>query len=91
MEPVVIEVDSRRRISIGKLGRHDTYLATEQPDGTIVLEPAVVLTAAEHAYLKNTKLRHQIEENRAHPERRRPRPPRPARREAVEIAQTDAN
>ncbi len=76
MEPVVIEVDSRRRISLGKLGHHDTYLATEQPDGTIVLEPAIILTATEHAYLRNTQLQPQIEDNRAHPERRRPRPPR---------------
>lgn len=76
MAPVVIEVDSRRRISLGKLGHHDTYLATEQSDGTIVLEPAITLTAAEHAYLRNTQLQHQIEDNRAHPERRRPRPPR---------------
>lgn len=71
---VVIEVDSRRRVSLGRLGRHDTYLATEQPDGTIMLEPAITLTAAEHAFLQNTDLRQQIEDNRAHPERRRPRP-----------------
>ncbi|WP_139809717.1 hypothetical protein [Mycobacterium avium] len=76
MERVVIEVDSRRRISLGKLGHHDTYLATEQSDGTIVLEPAIILTAAEHAYVRNTELQRQIEDNRAHPERRRPRPPR---------------
>jgi hypothetical protein len=87
--PVVIEVDSRRRISIGKLGRHDTYLATEQPDGTIVLEPAVVLTAAEHAYLQNTKLQRQIEENRAHPERRRSRPGRPRR--VMKVTPAEAN
>lgn len=72
----MIEVDSRRRVSLGKLGRHDRYLATEQPDGTITLEPAVVLTESEHAYLQNVGLRRQIEDNRAHPERRRPRPPR---------------
>ncbi|MBZ4612393.1 hypothetical protein [Mycobacterium avium] len=76
MEPVVIEVDSRRRISLGKLGHHDKYLATEQPDGTIMLEPAVILSAAEHAYLRNAGLQRQIEDNRAHPERRRARPTR---------------
>ena len=80
MKPVVIEVDSRRRVSLGKLGHHDTYLATEQPDGTITLEPAVILTEAEHAFLQNTELRHQIEHNRAHPESRRPRPPRRAQK-----------
>jgi hypothetical protein len=75
-KPVVIEVDSRRRVSLGKLGHHDTYLATEQPDGTITLEPAVILTEAEHAFLQNMELRRQIDHNRAHPERRRPRPAR---------------
>jgi hypothetical protein len=74
---MVIEVDSRRRISLGKLGHHDRYLATEQPDGTILLEPAVILTASEHAYLQNHQLQSQIEHNRAHPERRRRRPARP--------------
>lgn len=77
-KPVVIEVDRRRRVSLGKLGRHDRYLATEHPDGTITFEPAVMLTEAEHAYLQNIDLRRQIDDNRAHPERRRRRPPRPA-------------
>lgn len=76
VKPVVIEVDSRRRVSLGKLGHHDTYLATEQPDGTIMLEPAVLLSEAEHAFLQNIDLRRQIDDNRAHPERRRPRPSR---------------
>lgn len=74
----MIEVDSRRRISLGKLGHHDKYLATEQVDGTIVLEPAVILSAAELAYLRNPSLQRQIEDNRAHPERRRGRPSRRA-------------
>jgi hypothetical protein len=78
--PMVIEVDSRRRVSLGRLGHHDTYLATEQPDGTITLEPAVILTEAEHAFLQNTNLRKQIEDNRAHPERRQPRPARRAKK-----------
>lgn len=76
-KPVVVEVDSRRRVSLGKLGRHDRYLATEQPDGTITFEPAVILSEAEHAYLQNSELRQRIDDNRAHPERRRPRPSRP--------------
>lgn len=78
--PVIIEVDGRRRISLGKLGHHDRYLATEQPDGTIIFEPAVVLTEAEEAYLRNAALREQIQDNRAHPERRRKRPQQPSSR-----------
>jgi hypothetical protein len=73
---ILVEVDSRRRVSLGKLGHHDRYLATEQPDGTITFEPAVILSEAELAYLQNIHLRQQIEDNRAHPERRQKRPAR---------------
>lgn len=75
-KPVVIEVDDRRRISLGKLGQHNQYLATELPDGTLMLEPAVLLSGAEYAYLQNTALQAQIEYSRAHPEQRQPRPKR---------------
>ncbi len=50
------------------------YLATEQPDGTIILMPAVVMTELEAKFLANRALVERIEENRRHPERlvRRP-------------------
>lgn len=43
----MIELDARRRTSLGKIGRkeHDRYLVDEQPDGTIVLTPAIVVPA----------------------------------------------
>lgn len=43
----MIELDARRRTSLGKVGRkeHDRYLVDEQPDGTIVLTPAIVVPA----------------------------------------------
>jgi hypothetical protein len=69
----VIELDERRRISLGKIGHHDRYIVHEEPDGTIVLEPAVVLTEAEARFMANPQLLARIEDNRAHPERRRPR------------------
>ena len=48
-EPVLIELDSRRRCSLGKIGHpeHTRYLATTQRDGTMILTPAVVLPASE--------------------------------------------
>jgi prophage tail gpP-like protein len=72
----LIELDERRRVSLGKIGRHSRYLVREEPDGTLIFEPAVVLTEAEQRYLSNPALAAQIEDNRAHPERRQPRPPR---------------
>lgn len=46
-EDVLIELDERRRVSFGKLGHHRRYIAHEEPDGTLVLQPAVVLTEAQ--------------------------------------------
>jgi hypothetical protein len=43
----LLEVDSRRRISFGSLATHSRYLASVEDDGTIILTPAVVMTAAE--------------------------------------------
>jgi len=40
----LIELDDRRRASLGKVGRHRRYLAHEEPDGTLVLVPAVVMS-----------------------------------------------
>ncbi len=73
----LIELDERRRASLGKIGRHSRYLVREEPDGTLIFEPAVVLTEAEQRYLNNKALAARIEDNQAHPERRRPRPQRP--------------
>jgi hypothetical protein len=45
--PVLLVVDSRRRISLGALARHGTlhaqYLVVMDDDGTIELRPAVVM------------------------------------------------
>ncbi|MGY2066197.1 hypothetical protein [Blastococcus sp. SYSU DS0619] len=73
MPTTVIELDERRRVSFGKIGHHDRYLVHEDPDGTITLEPAVVLSEAEARFMANPALLAQIEDNRAHPERRVPR------------------
>lgn len=43
----LLEVDSRRRISLGALATHDRYLVDVEHDGTIVLTPAVVISVAE--------------------------------------------
>lgn len=77
---MLLEVDDRRRVSLGKMGRpeHRRYLAAEQPDGTIILTPAVVMTELEARFLANRELVGRIEDNRSHPERLVPRRQRPA-------------
>jgi hypothetical protein len=70
----LIELDPRRRLTL-RLGHHNRYLATEEPDGTIVLQPAVVMTADEIALLRAPWLVDQINQNlqdpHAHGTRRR--------------------
>jgi len=75
VEDVLIELDDRRRASLGKLGRpeHRRYLARQDPDGTITLTPAVVMTELEARFLANRALVAQIEDDWQHPERMTPR------------------
>lgn len=44
---LLLEIDTRRRLSLGSLATHDRYLASVEADGTIVLTPAVVMSVAE--------------------------------------------
>ncbi|KAA0234606.1 MAG: hypothetical protein JJLCMIEE_03079 [Acidimicrobiales bacterium] len=68
---VLIELDSRRRASLGKIGHHDRYLASEQPDGTVILTPAIVISQLEARFMQNPALINRIEKNRATPSRLR--------------------
>jgi hypothetical protein len=52
-------LDPRRRVTL-KVGHHDRYLAHEEPDGTIVLRPAVVLTTDDLALRSNPDLMDRI-------------------------------
>lgn len=45
----LLDVDGRRRISLGPLASYDRYLAAVEPDGVIILTPAVVVPAAARA------------------------------------------
>jgi hypothetical protein len=48
----------------------------EESDGTLVLEPAVVVTELERRFLANSALQAEIAHARAHPEQRVKRQPR---------------
>lgn len=43
-----LEVDSRRRVSLGELAKADRYLVEQDDTGTIHLIPAVVMTLAQY-------------------------------------------
>jgi len=78
----LLEVDARRRISLGALAEHDRYLIEVEDDGTIVLTPAVVMSAAQarlHAAVETSR---KIDEFLDNPETgsRRTRPSRQRQR-----------
>jgi hypothetical protein len=52
-------VDERGRASLAKVRRHhhDRYLVEEFPDGTLVLTPAVTISAVELAALRDPVVR----------------------------------
>jgi len=68
MADQIVETDARGRASLGRPGRR--YLMHEESDGTLVLEPAVVVTELERRFLANAALQAQINYARAHPEQR---------------------
>ena len=49
-----LELDDRRRVSLGKIGRreHTRYLVDEEPDGTLIFRPAVVMAEAQARLLE---------------------------------------
>jgi hypothetical protein len=80
-EQSLLEVDSRRRISLGPLAEHDRYLVEVEEDGTIVLTPALVMSVAQARLLAATETSRRIDEFLDHPETgaRRARPARSLR------------
>lgn len=86
-EQSMLEVDSRRRISLGPLAEHDRYLVDVEEDGTIVLTPAVVMSAAQARLLAATETSRKIDEFLEQPEigSRRTRPTR-SRRQSPPMA-----
>lgn len=59
----VITSDSLGRLPVGYPGRR--YLVHEDADGTLVLEPAVVMSELEARLLANRELQDQIDHARA--------------------------
>lgn len=72
----LLEVDSRRRISLGSLAEHDRYLVEVEADGVIVLTPAVVMSVVEARLHAAAETARQVDNFLDHPETgvRRTRP-----------------
>jgi hypothetical protein len=52
MSNTLLELDARRRVSLGKVGRaeHTRYLVEEFADGSVMLTPAVVVSEVESKF-----------------------------------------
>jgi hypothetical protein len=78
-EPVLIDIDERGRVSLGRL--HPTpgpYLGVVEADGTVVLRPAAVMTVGQARLLSRPDLMAEIDAFAGSPESgvRRGRPRR---------------
>ena len=63
----LVEVDSRRRVTLGAHARHQRYLVTSEPDGTVILIPAVVLSEAEARFIRDPELVDKVKSDLADP------------------------
>lgn len=73
MSDLHAELDSRNRISLGKVkNRAERYRIMEEPDGTLILEPVDMLTRNEQIYLSNPQMVAAAKRAEDHPELMRP-------------------
>ena len=66
MSVTLVNSDPRGRVSVGHPDQ--SYRMTECPDGTLVLEPAVVLSELERKFMEDTLLQAQISYFHDHPD-----------------------
>jgi prophage tail gpP-like protein len=64
MTPQLVTLQDRKRANLARIARHDQYLVHEEPDGTLIWEPATVITEAERKLLENADLVAEITANR---------------------------
>ena len=79
-------VDERGRTSLARVRSHDydKYIAEEFEDGTLVLTPAVTISAVELAALRNPDVRAAIAEAKAGDRSKLRRRPAPGRHQGEE-------
>lgn len=70
-----VELQDRKRANLARIAKHDAYLVREEADGTLIWEPATVITQAERRLLQDAALVAQVTRTRTQPDtlRRRDR------------------
>jgi hypothetical protein len=72
-DPVLVTLQDRSRANLGKLAEHDRYLVHREPDGTLIWEPAEVISITEARLLADERIHKVIVANRTNPSRLRRR------------------
>lgn len=72
----IAQLDTRGRLSLGRMATSETYVVTVEHGGRIILDPAVVLTRAEERLLSDEGLRARVAAAMDNPSPARPRPAR---------------
>lgn len=73
VEPTLVTLQDRKRVNLARIAKHDRYLVHEEPDGTLIWEPAQVMSITEARLLEDRSLLDVIAANRADPTRLRTR------------------
>ncbi len=73
IERVLVTLQDRSRANLAKLAEHDRYLVHREPDGTLIWEPAEVMSVTEARLLADEDLKKVIAATRADPGRLRRR------------------
>lgn len=66
-EPVLVTLQDRSRANLGKLAEHDRYLVHREPDGTLIWEPAEVISVTEARLLANGDFMESLAASRGDP------------------------
>lgn len=56
----LVQLDTRKRVSLAKIATANSYIVTTEPSGRMIFEPAVVMTELEAQLLGDSKLRKKI-------------------------------
>ncbi|MGQ0745160.1 MAG: hypothetical protein ACT4OS_12690 [Acidimicrobiales bacterium] len=72
-EQVLVTLQDRSRANLGKLATHDRYLVHREPDGTLIWQPAEVMSVTEARLLADESLMKVVATNRTDPDRLRQR------------------
>lgn len=68
-----VVLDSRKRLNLASIATTASYLVTREPNGRIILDPAVVMTEQERAVLADPEVRAGVMRSREQHAEHRPR------------------